>query len=422
MSQYNIPYGKANQTIEIPPEFHTDIIEPKDTPAPPDPMNIVTKALEKTFGNIQFIDKKTKSVAIAISDKTRPVPHEYLLPPLLEKISKSGISNSNVFLIIATGTHVPMKPEEFKLILPPEIIQTYPVISHDCDDINNLIDLGSTSRRTPIMIYRQFYESDFRIAVGNIEPHHFMGFSGGAKSVSIGLTGRNTVNINHSMLDDPHAKIAEYELNPMRQAVDESGQRIGIHLVLNSIMNGNRQIITAVAGQPAEVMRIGIEKSRNLCQKEAPHIYDLVIASVGGYPKDINLYQAQKAISHASVITKDGGVVILVAECAEGIGSTSFEQFMTGITKTEEVMLKFRETGFQIGPHKAFMIAKQAARVRIFLISELSAEQTRKFLINPSVNLQTAFSEAINLLPKNPKIAIMPHATNTIPYLVRDTA
>ena len=149
---------------------------------------------------------------------------------------------------------------------------------------------------------------------------------------------------------------------------------------------------------------------------------DIVIATAGGYPKDINLYQAQKAISHASVITKDGGVVILVAECAEGIGSTSFEQFMTGITKTEEVMLKFRETGFQIGPHKAFMIAKQAARVRIYLISELSAEQTRKFLINPSVNLQTAFSEAINLLPKNPKIAIMPHATNTIPYLVRDTA
>lgn len=418
MMQFKIPYGKVYQTINISAEYHADIIEPEDTPAPPDPLNIVSEALEKPFGTPQSFDKKAQSVAIAINDKTRPVPHEYLLPPLLDKIAMAGIPNSNVFLLIATGTHVPMKPDEFKLILPPEIIRNYPVISHNCDDITNLVDLGSTSRQTPIAVNRQFYQADIRLAVGNIEPHHFMGFSGGAKSVSIGLTGRNTINTNHSMLDDPHAKIAEFELNPMRQDVEEIGQKIGIHLVLNSILNGNRELISALAGQSADVMKIGIEKSRNICQNKVFHLYDLVIASVGGYPKDINLYQAQKAISHASLITKNGGVLILVAECAEGIGSTSFEQFMTGITKTEEVMLKFRETGFQIGPHKAFMIAKQAARIHIYLISKLSADVTRKFLIQPSIDLQTAFSDAIDILPNHPKIAIMPHATNTIPYLV----
>lgn len=147
--------------------------------------------------------------------------------------------------------------------------------------------------------------------------------------------------------------------------------------------------------------------------------YDLVIASVGGAPKDINFYQSQKALTHASLFTRDGGVIILAAECPEGSGSQSYEDFMEGIHQVDEVFDKFRQLGFRVGPHKAFQVARDAARVDIILVSSIPAEKVKSLLMTPASNLQDAFDQARQRLGAGSddplRIALLPRATNTIP-------
>jgi len=416
MTTYRIPYGHDERQLDIPDNYHVDVIAPADYPAAPDALVVIRESIQHPVGGFLLKNfRDAKSAAIAINDKTRPVPHQYLLPPLLEALIGLGIAKENIKLIIATGTHLPMPVEEFCQIIPPDIIKNFPIIPHNSDDSSSLIELGTTLHGTRVLVNRCFYESDVRVVVGNIEPHHFMGFSGGVKSAAIGLAARDTINQNHAMLTDPDARIAEYERNPMRQDVEDIGKLMGVHFALNAVLNGKKQIVQAFAGDPLAVMQEGIKLAHQVCQTPVHTKYDLVIASPGGHPKDINLYQAQKALTHASLIARDGATVILVAACPEGSGSRSYEQFMDGVSSHEAVFEKFTREGFRIGPHKAFQIAREAMRLRILLVSEMPDELAKRLLLFSTDDLQKAFSLAIERSNDSLRIAILPRATNTIP-------
>lgn len=418
MFNYKLPYGNRWIDFSIGSNYQVDVILPEDTPAAEHPQQLVRAALSTPLGdgNLEnFLG--AQSVAIAINDKTRPVPHQYLLPPLLERLEALGFKPNQILLLIATGTHIPMQPEEFSQVLPDEIIRRYPVVSHDCDDQGNLAHFGISSKGTPITINRLFSQADLRIVVGNIEPHHFMGFSGGVKSAIIGLGGRDTININHTMLIDPNARIAEYENNPTRQDIEEIGEIVGVHFALNAILNQQREIVHVLAGSPLEVMHQGISLARKVCQTPAKGKYDLVIASPGGYPKDINLYQAQKGLSHASLITRDGGTVILAAECAEGVGSSGYEKFMAGVTTSDQVFDKIKAQGFSVGPHKAIQFARELKRIQLVIVSNIPAATIRGLLLTPAATIEEAIHIATGLTPGIEKVGVLPKAINTIPII-----
>lgn len=415
MNTIQLKYGQKTIGFTFPEAVQPEIIAPINTPETNNPIDTVEKALGDSLEKHLSIHSSTKTVSIAINDKTRPVPNHQLLPPLLKKLINCGIHKENIQFIIASGTHTPMRIEEFCQILPEEIIQNYKISAHNCDDRNNLQFIGRTSYNTPIWINKDFYNSDLKIVVGNIEPHHFMGFSGGVKSASIGLSGRETINTNHAMLLDENAAIGIYEKNPMRQDIEEIGKLIGVDFALNTILNQEKKIVEVVFGNPLAVMQAGIPISRKVCSVSAKQKYDLVIASVGGKPKDINLYQSQKALTHASLITKDGGVVILVAECPEGVGNQRYVDFMQGVHSVQEVFNKFKQTGFQVGPHKAIQFARELIRIQVILISNISPETIRNLLLIPADSPDSALAEALNRLPNNPSIAVLPYATNTLP-------
>ncbi len=420
MPVFHLPYGHRQQTIDLPGDYPVDWIEPPYVLPADDPLEVVRAAIANPVdGKRLSTSLPAKSVTIAINDKTRPVPNEHLLPPLLETLHEGGVPADAITFLIATGTHLPIQADEFSRILPPEIVQKYRVVSHNCDDEAGLVSLGLTARGTRIRINRRFIESDLRILVGNIEPHHFAGFSGGYKTASIGLTGRDTINHNHAMLVEPDARIAEFARNPLRQDIEEIGSAMGEVFALNAILNGDKKIVKAVFGSPHAVIEAGIPISQNICQVKASKKYDLVIASVGGAPKDINFYQSQKALTHASLFTRDHGVIILVAECAEGSGSRSYEEFMVGVSSAQEVFQKFQQLGFRVGPHKAFQVARDAARVKIILVSDIPAGLVSGLLMTPASDLESAFRLALEHLPPAPPelrpIAFLPRATNTVP-------
>ena len=380
-----------------------------------DQAGVVRAALQAPLNFDLAIFETLRTVAIAVNDKTRPVPHQYILPPLLEWLHSHGVKREQIQFWIATGSHVPMKPEEFGQVIPQEICEYYAIRSHNIDDTTNLLELGQTSRGTPVIVNRKYYEADLKIVVGDIEPHHFAGFSGGYKTAAIGLAGRATINHNHAMLSDPNAWIAVYEQNPLRQDIEEIGQFIGVHLALNTILTIDKQVVSAVAGAPLDVMSVGIPVSRAVCGTRCDRRYPIVIASAGGSPKDINFYQAQKALTHASLFAQPKGTLILVAECIEGTGSASYEEFMKDLSSVEMVFDKFSKMEFRVGPHKAFQVARLLNQFSIILVSSIPALKVNQLLMSAAASVQDAYSMAMASYGTD-DVAILPHATTTIPY------
>lgn len=416
--EIRLPYGRSFLSASIPDRYPVDIIEAPVTMPAPDPAGIVRLALENLLGDLEWASfAGARSVAIAVNDKTRRVPYHQFLPPLLERLCALGIPDSAVCLYVAVGTHPPMTPDEFPAILPPEVLEHYRVVSHDSENDNLMVYLGETSRGTPVWANKDYVRSDFKIVTGNIEPHQFAGFSGGVKSAAIGLTALKTINRNHALMTHPDSRLGEYETNPARQDIEEIGQKIGVHLALNGILNQDRQIVYALAGDPVQVMAAGLKRSRQVCQAAVGRKYRLVISSPGGHPKDINLYQSQKGLAHAAPIAQAGGTVILTAACPEGTGSRHYEEWMRSKRSYGEVIERFNEEGFRIGPHKAYQIARDASQVRLLFCSEMAPELAHALLLNPVRDLQAALDLALKDLPPGEHIAVLPHASTTIPYL-----
>jgi nickel-dependent lactate racemase len=421
MPSYRLPYGKGSLDLNLPdrPGWEVSLLAPREALPAADPLAAVEAALDAH----PLPHMAGTSAVVAINDKTRPVPHSVLLPPLLRRLEALGYAAERITLLIATGTHTPMRPDEFVSIVPQSIVDRYPIYSHDCDDAASLVPLGRTARGTPVAVNQRWLGADLRVVVGNIEPHQFMGFSGGVKSAAVGLTGRPTITANHAMMTAPGAEINSYEANPCRQDVEEIGRMIGVHYALNAVLNDHKQIVHAFAGAPLDVMARGIPLLRSIYQVEVDAPFDLVIVSPGGHPKDINLYQGQKALAHATMVTRleprRSGAVILVAACPEGSGSGGYERWMLDgqFESHEDVLEAYAAQGYRIGPHKAWQIARDATRVRLTFVSEMPPELARRLLLNPCPSLDEAVLAALRELPDRARIAVMPFANATIPVL-----
>jgi nickel-dependent lactate racemase len=415
--EIRIPYGRTFKNVILPDTLDVDILEAPGFPALTNPQEAVYAALDNLLGEVAWSQfAGVKSVGIAINDKTRPVPHQDLLPHLLMRLATLGIPEAAIKFYIAVGTHAPMSLDEIPDILPLDILNRYHVVSHDSEDIDKLMCLGTTSRGTMVWSNKDYVKSELKIVVGNIEPHQFVGFSGGVKSAAIGLSGLTTINQNHALMVHPDSRLGTYAINPARQDVEEIGQMIGVHLAHNAILNQHKQIVDVLAGDPLAVMKAGVPRSRQICQVAVTGDYGLVIASPGGHPKDLNVYQAQKGLAHAALVTRPGGIIILIAACPEGAGSSHYEDWMLGKQSYDEVIQKFKAEGFRIGPHKAYLIARDASTIRLMFYSEMDEGRARDLLLNPVEDLQATLDQALADLNPGERVGILPHASSTIPF------
>jgi lactate racemase len=403
MAIYRLPYGPGHLDCDL------------TGAAAADPLAEVEGALEEAV----LPAYEGGGCAIAINDRTRPVPHAVLLPALLRRLARAGVPDGDVLFLIATGTHPPTPEHQFTDTVPADILARCRVVSHDAHDEAGLADLGVTARGTPIRINRDYLARAWRVVVGAIEPHQFVGFSGGVKSAAIGLAGYATVGHNHSMMSDPLAQLGRYDDNPCRQDIEEIGARIGIVLALNVMLGDGKRIVRALAGPPLDVMRRGMPLVRRLNQVEVDAPYDLLIVSPGGHPKDVNVYQAQKALAHAALVARPGATVLVAAACSDGSGSPAYEEWVgqPGITSHADVRARFAAEGYRIGPHKAFQIARDASRVAVRWHTAMAPEAAARLLLEPAADLQAAIDEAVGRLAPGSRIGVLPRANATIPVL-----
>ncbi|HEX2923290.1 MAG TPA: nickel-dependent lactate racemase, partial [Chloroflexota bacterium] len=383
-------------------------------PAIPDPAAVLARALDMALARRPF--PPVHDAVVVVSDGTRAVPNGTILPPLLSRMEAAGIPREGITILVGTGLHRPTREAELPALLGPEICARYRVAVHDARDREQLAYLGQTSRGTPIWINRSYVNSRLRVLTGMIEPHQFVGFTGGAKSVAIGLAGAETIAGNHALLQDPRSQIGVYAGNPAREEMEEILESVGADLAVNVILNNDKEIVELLAGPAREVQRTGVVHSAELCQVPLHHPFDIVIASPGGFPKDREMYQAQKAVAHAALAVREGGTIILVAECPEGSGEDRFEEWMSAASDPSDVLERFRREGFQTGAHKAFLLCRSMVRAKLLLVSDrMPADLARRLLLELHRTPESALAAALAYHGENASIAVMPKASSTIP-------
>lgn len=416
MTDYSVPYGHQQLAFTLPQGLQTDDLRPETGQPLENPEEALRQALNAPLGDAKRRPaEEIQTIGIAINDKTRPAPNPNPLDILLAHFDRLGFTKSQITLFVGSGTHQPMPVSELPRLLRQEIIDQYRIVVHDCDN-SPLTDLGFTPHGTPIRIHAEFIACDLKITLGNIEPHHFMGYSGGVKTAVIGLAGRDTITSNHAMLTHPQARSGVYHINPMRQDIEIMGRKAEIDFSLGTILDENKRILKVFFGEPGAVMKAAIPAVQKSFGRRVPEPYDLVIASPGGAPKDINLYQAQKGLTHAARITRDKGWVLLLAACPEGSGSAAYEAFIQAADSHQAVIEQFDSGFFQVGPHKAYQIAREAVRINLVLVSEIPPETVKTWRLTPSSPelLQPLIEWIAARLPEGARAAVLPAAARTM--------
>lgn len=356
-----------------------------------------------------------EKIAIVTSDITRPMPTYKVMPALLDELYAAGVKAEDITLVFALGSHRKHTDEERKKLAGERAWKEIACVDSDPADC---VHMGVTAAGTPVDITRVVAEADRRICLGNIEYHYFAGYSGGAKAIMPGVSTRDAIQSNHSMMVRPEACAGALETNPLRMDIEEAGAICGIDFILNVVLSEHKEIIRAVAGHPVKAHRAGCAFLDTLYLKELPHGADIVLVSQGGAPKDLNLYQTQKALDNARHAVNPGGVIVLIGSCKEGLGEGVFEEWMT-TSPSPQAMIERIGRDFQLGGHKAAAIAMTLEKADIYLVSDLKADFVRSIFLTPQPSVQEALDKAFEKLGPEATVLAMPYGGSTLPRIVK---
>lgn len=411
--QYKYGYGKECRTFEIEDKNIIAELGQNKVEIALTGIDEVCRALQNPIGTekLRSIVKPGEKVAIITSDITRPMPSKLVLPPLIEELCEAGIEYEDITIVFALGSHRKHTEEEMKYLVGNEVFNKIRCVD---SDMKKCKMLGTTTRGTPVEIFDEVVNANRRICIGNIEFHYFAGYSGGAKAIMPGVSTRAAIQANHSSMVRDEARAGAIDDNPVRQDIEEVGKFVPIDFILNVILDENKQVIKAVAGHPVEAHRVGCAFLDSLYKVQIPRRADIVITTPGGYPKDINLYQAQKALDNAKHAVREGGIIILMAACTEGYGEEVFERWINASSSPDELVTRIRNN-FELGGHKAAAIALVEKKARIFIVAEMSCEMSAKLYMEPFESMDLALAKAFDVLGEDAGVLLMPHGGSTLP-------
>lgn len=415
LMEVELAYGQTNLILDIPDKHLQAIVFAGKSPRQDMNTDLVQQALSfpKNSQTLSELvrEKAAQNAVIVVNDITRPTPYQEMLPPILRELNAAGLREEQITLLIATGIHRPQTEEEHHRVFGEEISSRYRIINHNCD--LNLASVGVLSTGRELYINKYAAQTDLLITTGLVGLHYFAGYSGGRKSILPGIASRSLIEANHKMMDDPRACLGNYQDNPVSDLMLEAAQVAGVDFILNVVTGSHHEIVYASAGHVYDAWVDAVRFAEEMSVVPLAVQADIVIASCGGYPKDLNMYQAQKALDSAALAVKDGGAIILLAECSEGLGEDTFAEWMLAATCIEDVERRFFEQ-FQLGGHKAYAICRTLQQADIYLYSSMTDSTVQQMFIEPVHDLQDLLSQllaqygpqaSILILPEAPKIA-----------------
>jgi lactate racemase len=416
----DLPYGDSFLKAAIPSNNLISVLKRNYSRLPGDETEAIRERLKNPINSppLASIPGKNDKVVIITTDNTRACPDDRLLPPILEAIEPM-VPRRNITIVIALGLHQPLSKKEMLEKLGRNIVENYNVINHDVKDV---VYLGTTSRGTPVEIFKKVAEADIKISTGFIEPHFFAGFSGGRKSIAPGVSSERAICHNHSalMLDDKKARAGILQGNPVHEDMIEQAKMAGLNFIVNVLLNETGEITDVFAGDPVTAHERGCELEKHLATASTNHKADIAIVTCGGAPLDIDLYQSCKAIDTAAQITKSGGIIIVAARCEAGIGPRSFYDFHASAAKAAEVLERIKQGEHAGVPWQNLFLGRAQLNHEIFLVSGLEQEQVSHMKITAIPSVEEGIAKALTALGKGAEITVIPQGPHVLPSLERD--
>ena len=414
-----LKYGSTTCTLDLPPDRLAGVIAPSLIVVDESPADIIEAALDNCRHVLSSFMPGEK-VVIITSDITRYTGSEIYLPLLVERLGRQGIADDDIEILIALGIHRKQTDHEHQRILGP-LYGRIRVSDHDCDDHDALTVIGTTSNGIKVSINRRAVEADHLILTGTIGFHYFAGFGGGRKSVLPGIASRKACMASHFAVlnpgdgsgKNPLAVTGNLEGNPVHRTMVEGCALAKSDFILNTVLTADKRIIAAFAGDWREAHEVGCRFYRERFAYPLAEKGDLVVASCGGFPKDINLIQAHKSMEYAAQALKYGGVMILLAECRDGFGNGTFFNWFRH-KRLEEFEAALRAQ-YEINGQTAYSLLQKAQRFRIILVSQFPAQQVEEMGLIPAQTLDEAMGIAIGMLPAEWRCYLMPEAGSVLP-------
>ena len=410
---FKLAYGHTQLNVTFPDTNLLGVLEPRSGGAQQDESVAIRRALAQPVGCPALCDLVSpgQRVTVITSDLTRPCPSERLLPYLLDELARAGIRDKDITIILALGLHRPMTGPEIEETVGTAIHTRVRVLNHDPTDV---VWLGVTSRGTPVEILSAVVDADVRICVGNLELHYFAGYSGGAKAILPGCASRATIQANHAMMVKPEACAGSLDDNPVRLDLEEGAAMVGADFMLNAIVDSQHRVIGAVAGDIIAAHRKGCALVAEQRIVPISELADVVLVSAGGFPKDVNLYQAQKALDNAAYAVRQGGSIVLLAECSEGLGNVTFEAWLQEARSPDEVLERIQQE-FVLGGHKAAAVASVLKKADAYLVSSMSAESVKRCGLLPFDDAQLAMQSALAQQGGSARVLVVPQGGSILP-------
>jgi nickel-dependent lactate racemase len=411
-------FGKNGIDVSVPVTFPCQVIRSRCAPALDDLAAALDAALDCPIGcaPLSALAEGKKSAAISVCDITRPAPNRLTLPPLLRRLHDVGIPVEGVTILIATGLHRPATREEIDIIVGPEIAAAYRVVSHEARALAEHRWLGTTCRGTPVYIDERFIAADLHITLGFVEQHLMLGFSGGRKLIAPGLAAQETIKVIHSpkFMREPLATEGSIAGNPLHAELLEIAGMARHDFILDVTLTQEREISGVFAGGPVRAHAAAVEFLEETSLERLPVQADAVITSAAGYPLDLTFYQTIKGITAAQHIVKPGGRILVLGECAEGIGSPEFARKLESFSGHANYLDAIRLSAVEIDQWQLEKLALCGLEHELFFYTPgVSKAQLGSLGAQAYDDLQEAIAALLDGLPAGARIALVPDGPYT---------
>jgi len=408
--------------LDIPDRNLLGIFSPSTVKVERSEEEIISEAFSHSIGpdRLSKLLEGCKEVLIVVDDYTRTTPVQKILPRLIRELEEAGVKKSGVKIMVALGTHRSMTEEEIQNKFGRDISKRYPILNHQWWDSSQLTYFGETEKGTPIFVNRMIKEVDFIIGIGQIVPHRVSGFSGGGNIIQPGICGEETTGRTHWL----SAQFKGREIlgkidNPVKEEIEEVAQRVGLKWIINTIQDGSGRLIEVVTGDPIQAYRTGAKRSFEIYQSKLPQEADIVIAD--SHPYDSDLWLAAKGIYASELAVKQGGVVILITLCQEGVSPSHPEVLEWGYQTFEEVNEKVRQRKIQKLTAAAHLVhvgrvIKERAK-GILVSTGISKEETERLGFFHAKSPQEALEIAFSLSGRDAKVAVLQRGGEILPIV-----
>lgn len=421
-----LKYGR--HSIHLPTSLLSPytILEPSFPKAVTKTKAYINSVIDSPIHSKPFNDifKKSNKVLIILSDITRYTLSELYLPIIIDRLHQKGIADKNITIICSLGIHRKHTAAEHKKLVGTHLYERFKLIDHDAFDKDRMITLGKTKRGTSIEVNHLLAEADHIILTGSIRFHYFAGFGGGRKSILPGVASLKACVANHLLVLNPQDQGGRHPLartgilkgNPVHEDMAEACDQIRSLFLFNTILSPQRELLKVVAGDVHAAFNQGCHFLSNNFSVPITRRAELILVSCGGYPWDINFIQAHKALDMAVNALKEGGVMILLAECSQGLGNPHFLQWFNH--DSAESFEKNVRLHYEINGQTAYTTYLKARKYHIILLSSLKAEEVKKMSLIPASTIEEALESAYSLLGSQPLTYIIPEGSSVLPSMV----